>query len=60
MRTLQSERAWVASLDEMRLDDMAAIQTLESRLEQWAQLSSQLSQPAEGAVTRYARASRAY
>jgi hypothetical protein len=35
-RTLQSERAWVATLDEMRLDDLASIQLLESRLAQWA------------------------
>ena len=34
-RTLLSERAWVAELDEMRIDDIATIQTLETRLEQW-------------------------
>jgi hypothetical protein len=34
-RTLQSERAWVRALDQMRLDDMATIQLLEQRLEQW-------------------------
>ena len=38
LRTLQSERAWVAALDEMRLDDLKTIQQLESRLEQWSQL----------------------
>ena len=34
-RTLLSERAWVAELDEMRIDDIATIQTLETRLEQY-------------------------
>ena len=34
-RVLQSERAWVKSLDEMRLDDLRTIQQLELRLQQW-------------------------
>ena len=35
-QTLQSERAWVLSLDEMRLSDLKTIQLLEARLRQWA------------------------
>ena len=34
-RTLQSERSWVASLDQMRVADLQTIQSLEARLRQW-------------------------
>ena len=34
-RTLMSERAWIQSLDEMRLDDLSTIANLELRLQQW-------------------------
>lgn len=34
-RTLMSERSWVQSLDEMRLDDLSTIMQLEMRLQQW-------------------------
>ena len=42
-RTLMSERAWVASLDEMRLDDLSTIMSLEMRLQQW---QARFEQPA--------------
>lgn len=35
-RVLSSERAWVRSLDQMRLDDLTTITQLEKRLHQWA------------------------
>ena len=34
-RTLRSERAWVSSLDEMRISDLKTIAQLEQRLHQW-------------------------
>lgn len=34
-RTLRSERAWLASLDEMRVTDLQTIANLEARLRQW-------------------------
>ena len=36
-RVLASERAWVAALDEMRLDDLRTIQQLERKLQAWQQ-----------------------